>query len=631
MPGLVGVATVRPDRKARDVFAAVLSAVCEETQNPRTEAVSDPGGRWALAHVHLGILRPEDPISSSDGLHIALHGELHNEEDLRQRLPEEARATPAGDVASLIRSLYRSHGAAFLPWLQGTFCGAVVDEGTGQVILFNDRLGSYALYWFADRTHLAFAPRLSALLRDPAVDRVLDPRAVGDYVNFGFLLGDRTLLKSVKLLSPGSLLTYSWQDGTYRLERYARIADLFSTASRTHGEYLEAVCDAFNRAAHRSLTGTPRVGLALSGGLDSRTILSAACGLTAEGAAGRVLTTYTLGAKGCADEVIAEKLSHLAGTSHRFFELDARYLADYLPQTRRMVSLTDGMYLSHGLTEMLALRFLEQAGIGVLVRGHGGELAKAGLAWPLETDERVYRCANTADLIAYLADRMSYLSRGLSFKDLFPSDWVQAVEGAGRDSLEEAVAGVELSPADLCGYLYLSEHTRRWVGISLELFRSHTEVRLPYLDTEFLSALFSGRPEWREGTGIHLAIMRRNRPGFLRIRDSNTGAPCSAGPALEALLRKMNGLLKRLNVYGYRHYHRHDVWMRREFIHAVEEELLKPGSLTGDLLRAETLREIIAATKEGRANHALFLQILLNLELWWNSGDREATAVEHAV
>ena len=54
-----------------------------------------------------------------------------------------------------------------------------------------------------------------------------------------------------------------------------------------------------------------------------------------------------------------DQLSRMAGTQHTFYELDERYLREFLPNLARMVSLTDGMYLSHGLTEMLAFRFIE--------------------------------------------------------------------------------------------------------------------------------------------------------------------------------------------------------------------------------------------------------------------------------
>jgi hypothetical protein len=76
--------------------------------------------------------------------------------------------------------------------------------------------------------------------------------------------------------------------------------------------------------------------------------------------------TYTLGVEGCADQVIAQRLAAIAGTRHFYFPLDGTYLRDFLPNMTQMVSMTDGMYLSHGLTEMLAITFLG-TGIQVLL------------------------------------------------------------------------------------------------------------------------------------------------------------------------------------------------------------------------------------------------------------------------
>jgi asparagine synthase (glutamine-hydrolysing) len=124
--------------------------------------------------------------------------------------------------------------------------------------------------------------------------------------------------------------------------------------------------------------------LSLSGGLDSRAVLSAI------DCKSNPISTYTLGVEGCADEVIARELAQIADVPNHFLEMNAKYLTEGVENIRRMVSLTDGMYLTHGLTEMLVLRFLEGSDSNVLLRGHGGELAKASLAWPLHTDERIY-------------------------------------------------------------------------------------------------------------------------------------------------------------------------------------------------------------------------------------------------
>ena len=51
----------------------------------------------------------------------------------------------------------------------------------------------------------------------------------------------------------------------------------------------------------------------------------------------------------------------------------------------------------------------------MLLRGHGGELAKAHLAWPLHTDERVYQLSTIDELVPYLgAGRADYVTQEAS-------------------------------------------------------------------------------------------------------------------------------------------------------------------------------------------------------------------------
>ena len=68
------------------------------------------------------------------------------------------------------------------------------------------------------------------------------------------------------------------------------------------------------------------------------------------------------------------------------------------------------------------------------------------------------------------------------------------------------------------------------------------------------------------------------RPALLKVRNSNTGARANAGPREEFVMDKLNTLLKRLNVYGYRHYHNFDEWMRRTLLETVQAELLSPDA-----------------------------------------------------
>lgn len=609
MPGLIGIAQKTPGQNIRPVFEMVLTSM-QHGERLRSETRVAADGRWALGRVHLGVVQPTPQLKGSSEVHILFHGDLYNEEELRAQIKSENIPQPGQAIESLITALYRLYGRTFACRMQGAFCAVVLDERLKQIVLVNDRLGSYFMYWFSGPQRFVFASELKAVLRDPDIKPTLDPRAVADYITFGCLWGDKTLAAQVKLLPSGSVLTYWWENDNYVIERYWRADVAFQPREDSKPAYLEELRQAFNQSVQRTLRGRDVFGMSLSGGLDSRAILSAIdCTRTS-------ISTYTLGVKGCADEVIAEKLSRIVGTTHQFLELDTRYLKEGLTNLQRMVTLTDGMYLTHGLTEILALQFLEKANVSVLLRGHGGELAKASLAWPLHTDERIYGMRSKDEFVSYMIKRINYISSNIRLRELFTEEWNAQLEGQAGRSFEDSIADVRLSPPDLCSYLYLAELHRRFTVASLELFRNLVEVRMPFVDEHFLHVLFRCPPQWRDKTNIHQAIIGTNNLALLRVRNSNTGAPGNASPFVEKLLDKANSLFKRLNLYGYRHYHSFEHWMKQMLLNAVEQVLLHPDSLARGIYRETRLHQLIEETKQGIANHAYLLQILLILELW---------------
>jgi asparagine synthase (glutamine-hydrolysing) len=430
-----------------------------------------------------------------------------------------------------------------------------------------------------------------------------------DCKRIGFLTGTRTLAADVTLVEPGCALHWT-AGGAVRFDRYAPMIELFERREQSRDAYTSAVVDAFGAAVQRATEPPGPLGMSLSGGLDSRTILSAL------GPAQSSTHTYTLGVPGCADEVIAHRLSVLAGTRHEFFPLDDRYLSDFLERLREMVDLTDGMYLSHGLTEMLAFGFLTRAAFRVLLRGHCGELAKTSLAWPLHTDEQVYALGTTPALIDHLLRRFAGLSGNAAWQDAFTEQWRPELADGARASLEESLRDLPLSLPELCSYLYLREHHRRFTVPSLELFRNAVEIRLPFADEEFLSALLGGQPEWRDSTDLHRAIIARYDARPLSVRDSNTGVAVNAGPTARLVGDKLNTILKRLNVWGYRHYHNFERWMEEKLITTVETELLSARSLDRGILSREGVHALLDGAKHRRRGHANALQVLLILELW---------------
>jgi hypothetical protein len=223
--------------------------------------------------------------------------------------------------------------------------------------------------------------------------------------------------------------------------------------------------------------------------------------------------------------------------------------------------------------------------------------------------------------IEYLSMRANYLTPNVPLTALVRPE---LAPGAGRgtvDSFAESLKHVDLAPAAACSYLYLKELHRRFTVPSLDLFRTVCEVRTPFVDRDFLAALLSGPPQWRDSTAIHQRLTKMGIPRLLRVRNSNTGAPASAPAAVEFVLDKFNTAFKRLNVHGYRHYHNFDAWMRRMLIDSVEAELLQPSARVQAFVAPDTLRRLVSETRDGQSDHAYLLQVLLIIELWQREND----------
>ena len=606
MPGLLGVVGGANAGSVAPYFEAVRAAM-DHGGRLVHEATVDHAGRWALGRVHLGVLQPATQVSGDDRITALFHGDLDNAAALETAVGPHEGAQPGG-TGPLLRALYRQ-GTGFARSLNGAFSAAILDAEACRLLLISDRLGSYPLYWFKTPERFVFASELRAALR--AHPRpVLNPRAVTDLLNFGFPLGNKTLAADVDLLPPASVLIYDWRQDSVHIESYGSIAEAFRPGDLSHAEYLEALTRALAGAMERATAGTHSYGLSLSGGLDTRVLLSALDQLK------RPVSTFTLGGRGCADEVVSYQLARMAGSVHRFTALDDQYLDDLLPTLRRMVSLTDGMYLTHGCTEMLALRAFEESDCSVLLRGHCGELAKTSTAWPLHTDPRIHAMTSVGEFVPYLLARWTPVNRGRS-TDLLADSWIEALDGYdARRPLEDAVAGGALSPAELCSYLYVKEYHRRVTVPSLEIFRSALEVRLPLADVAFVECVLQGSARWRDGTTIHKALIAANNPAYLRVRNPNTGAPAGAGPVQEAVFDKLNTILRRLNVYGYRHYHSFDGWMRRALLDVFNRVLLDPDTLARGVFRESAIRRRVQQASQGMRDDDDLLQALVIVELW---------------
>lgn len=549
--------------------------------------------------------------------------------DSRKKIPMQLVSSDAdevtclilGDVygfsAAILLQRYMDQGISCLEKLDidGIFFCTILDKRNRKMHLVSDPFGLFPLYYAQDPDKFIFATGIKGILSAPDFKINIDKTTFFDFWTYGFALGDKTPVENIKLLPGGSSLTLDLSTCCFEINRYLRLEDLFtSSAAESQSTTMESVVDLFHAAVRKRSTdiNTSRMGISLSGGLDSRAIL-AGLGDTAKN-----VRSYTLGLPGCADQHLALRMAKATGSDHDFVPISKDDLTDFESLAKFMVFLSDGLYHPHESTERVALNYLASDPFDTMLRGHGGELAKASLAYPFQATVAMQK-SSPEETLKNLFLAASLGKQDIDWKVVFTESIAAEINNYGAQSLQVAATpAIEagLVPADLCVYLYLSQWIPRQVVASLALFRSRVNVRLPYLDRNFLESLLRLPIDDRWDGRFHRVFVNKYAEKLTRIPDANTGAPLNAGAARLWITDKANSVLRRVGMPGFRHYTDFQSWQRKYFSSITEDILFSQKSLSRNFYNPEGLRQIFDLHVSGRKSYAHFLGTAVAIELW---------------
>ncbi|HHQ48229.1 MAG TPA: asparagine synthase (glutamine-hydrolyzing), partial [Acidobacteria bacterium] len=242
----------------------------------------DGTGRAILGHRRLRVLDPhrraDQPMVHSAGPVLVYNGEVYNFATLRSRLEAEGAVfRSTGDSEVVLAALVR-WGRAALDELEGQFALGLWDPAAGRLLLVRDRLGIKPLFWAEVEGGVVFASELGALLAHPGVRRDLDAEALGSWLQLGYLCGERTLVRGVRRLLPGHLLTVT--SGGVRVERWYDLVERVGQrkTARDHRAVEEELDSALGRSVRERLVAEVPLGCFLSGGIDSTLVTAVAAG-----------------------------------------------------------------------------------------------------------------------------------------------------------------------------------------------------------------------------------------------------------------------------------------------------------------------------------------------------------------
>jgi asparagine synthase (glutamine-hydrolysing) len=488
MCGIAGI--FRPDRLVsnddRRALARMLEA--ERHRGPDGEGTHEDRG-IVLGHRRLAILdlsaSGAQPMpNETEDVWLSLNGEIYNFAELRKELQALGHRFRSRSDAEVVVHGYEAWGMEkLLSRLRGMFAFALWDAREEKLFLARDRFGIKPLYVARARDFVVFASEIRAIAASGLADVEPSGNSLAAFLALGSIPAPATALEGVASLPAAHFLELS-----RRGDRTARYGEERSEVSSER-----AVADLFHDAVRSHLVSDVPLGIFLSGGIDSASLVAVASRAIEE-----PLKTLSvvLDDPALDESAYARFAARTYGTEHREIQVRAHDFLEALPEFFRAMDqpTVDGM------NSYLISRAAREAGLTVVLTGLGGD--EVFLGYP-----HFRRIRSLARLLPFVPGPL--LSRSirsrpkneyfsdptpsnlyLSFRGLFaPREIRELLPGAQAPSLatdhrDPVDAAVELEFSHYLGNQLLRDTDVMSMAHSIE-------ARVPFLDHPLVAAVRS--------------------------------------------------------------------------------------------------------------------------------------------
>ena len=229
-----------------------------------------------LGHRRLSIIDTSSaghqPFHSENGRYILVfNGEIYNYASFYPELKNKGIKLKSGSDTEVLLKLYELYGLEMLSRLNGMFAFAIWDKVEKKLVLVRDRMGVKPLYYSFYQNTLYFASEQKALFV-AGIPIQISNHGLEEYFFNRFVAGENTLYHNVNKILPGHHMTID-ANGNTKIIKWWNLKEEIQNHSPILNpkKWFEEIF--FESVKLRMVSDVP-VGILLSGGLDSCSILS---------------------------------------------------------------------------------------------------------------------------------------------------------------------------------------------------------------------------------------------------------------------------------------------------------------------------------------------------------------------
>jgi asparagine synthase (glutamine-hydrolysing) len=601
MPGIVGLITRAPRERAEPQLARMVEAIRHESFYKTGTWIDESMGVYVGWTALQGSLGAGMPLRNDRGdATLLFSGDEFSEPDAPSQCDRRSCVSGAHGPSYLVRRY--ENDPTFPASLNGRFHGLVTDRRRGIATLFNDRYGMHKIYYHEAKEGLYFAAEAKAILAVRPELRTVDPRGLGELVSCGCVMENRTLFNGIHLLPPASAWTLE-HGAITRRDTYFHPREWEEQPSLDEESYYTEIRQIFSRRIARYFDGQEQIGMSLTGGLDTRMIMSWYKATPGS------LPCYTFGGtyQDCRDVIIARRVASACQQPHEVITVGNELLSRFSSYAERTVYLTDGCA---DVSRSAALFANEKAREIAPVRMGG-----------------VYGS--------------EILRRLRSYKPSDPTPGLYNPEFVSKvDAAKETYRGLlKLHPLSFTAF---SQTPQRAVDV---LEQSQVGVRFPFLDNDLVRTAFRApsltvaKNDASADNDVCLRLIRDGNADLGRIRTDRGlgGAPGFVSavsrafqeftfkseyaydygmPQFVAQIDHLISPLRPERLFLGRHKFAHfRVWYRDPLAKYVQEILLDSRSLARPYLDRKGVESVVRSHLKGNRNYTSAIHRLLSLEL----------------
>jgi asparagine synthetase B (glutamine-hydrolysing) len=484
--------------------------------------------------------------------------------------------------------------------LNGPFAAVIVREKPLRVRVLTDRYRHYPVYVHRGSKVVVASTELRCVVPWLAQTE-LDRDSIDMLLRCGELIDRMTMLRGVELLPPATVLDGGARGFTER--RYWAMRHDGSGAGSLKAT-AELLAQRLTTAVRRLEAVTPRLGITLSGGLDSRIILDL-CKHPER------VPSFTWGLPECRDIVCASQFARVVKSPHVVKHWDP---PAFSPLWSRGVDLTAG---SFGIESMFMLPYVGLLGSAcdVVFNGLAGDVILGGNfvkgPWMREQDAMQlgravwrWRVPLAQDL---LVDRLTGSKAGESSSG---ERWAASIAARGGARPVER----------LNDWLY-ENRIFRTTNCGTMLLRGGVESHAPFFDRDFVDAVLRVDLEQKVKHRLYLEVMKRAAPRSASAtwQRTNLAPGCGFYANLGAMaFQRLVGMAG--GAIGMQTFPRLKVadpagWLRGPWRRRVEEIILDGRFFERKLLDPSVVRETWQAHLNG-ADYSRQIGVMVAVELF---------------